>query len=229
MAPAREADKGLKKKTDRFPELLDFYNENDKYTVTNKQRNEYTDLIKGLEDWQKDILSEKSNIYLMDFSNKGGLVMPIFLEVTYADGSKEEIRLNAEIWRKKARKITRMLITEKTVMSVMVDPHWETADTNMDNNHFPRRIEKSRFDLIKGNKSPNMMKEFRTKLKSDKDEKKDKTSRNEIFPKIFKRRYFICYVLGSDGPRTSFLCRFHPDRPAGQQADYRNCPPPVYP
>ncbi|NOZ66070.1 MAG: M1 family metallopeptidase [Alphaproteobacteria bacterium] len=172
LAPARAADEKLKKRTDRFPELNDFYNEHDKYTVTNKQRNDYSALVEGLEDWEKDLLSEKSNIYLMDFTNKGGLVMPIFLEVTYEDGSKEEIRLNAEIWRKNSKKITRMLITDKTVVSVMVDPHWETADTNMDNNHFPRRIEKSRFDLIKGKKKRDMMKDFDVKLDSDKASKK---------------------------------------------------------
>ncbi len=173
LTPDREADKDLQKRTDRFPELLDFYNENDRYSVTNKQRNKYNSLVKGLKDWQKKLLTEKSNIYLMDFSNKGGLVMPIFLEVTYEDDSTEEIRLNAEIWRKNSHKVTRMLITDKTVKSVTVDPHWETADINMANNHFPRRIEKSRIELIKRKKSRDMMKEFETKLKSDDDKKKD--------------------------------------------------------
>ncbi len=171
LAPARRADRDKEKRVDRFPELLDFYNEHDEFTVTNKQRNDYADLLKGLEDWQKDLLNEKSNIYLMDFTNKGGLVMPILLEVTYADDSKQEIRLNAEVWRKNAKKVTRMLITDKIVKSVAVDPHWETADTNMDNNHFPRRIEKSRFDLIKGKKGRDLMKEFDTKLKGAEDEK----------------------------------------------------------
>ena len=171
LTPARRADRDKEKRVDRFPELLDFYNEHDEFTVTNKQRNDYADLLKGLEDWQKDLLNEKSNIYLMDFTNKGGLVMPILLEVTYADDSKQEIRLNAEVWRKNAKKVTRMLITDKIVKSVAVDPHWETADTNMDNNHFPRRIEKSRFDLIKGKKGRDLMKEFDTKLKGAEDEK----------------------------------------------------------
>jgi len=174
LTPARRADRDKEKRVDRFPELLDFYNEHDEFTVTNKQRNDYADLLKGLEDWQKDLLNEKSNIYLMDFTNKGGLVMPILLEVTYADDSKQEIRLNAEVWRKNAKKVTRMLITDKIVKSVAVDPHWETADTNMDNNHFPRRIEKSRFDLIKGKKGRDMMKEFDTKLKGAEDEKDGK-------------------------------------------------------
>ncbi len=178
LTSARTADKELNKRTDRFPELLDFYNENDKFTVTNKQRNEYASLIKGLKDWEVELLKEKSNIYLMDFSNKGGLVMPIFLEVAYEDGSKEEIRITAEIWRKNTKKVTRMLITDKVVESVSVDPYWETADTDMDNNHFPRRIEKSRFELIKSKKGRNMMKEFETKLESEEDlEGKDKDSK----------------------------------------------------
>ncbi len=167
VSPDRLADKKLKKRTDRFPELLDFYNRNDKFTVTNEQRNKYADLLDSLEDWQKELLSDKSNIYLMDFTNRGGLVMPIFLQVTYEDGSSEDIRLAAEIWRKNSEKVTRMLITDKVVKSVTVDPYWETADVNMDNNHFPRRIEKSRFDLFKTKKPRDMMKEYETKLRSD--------------------------------------------------------------
>jgi len=169
LAPARKADEDLKKRIDRLPDVRDFYNEHDPYTVTNKQRNDYSDLLKGLEDWQKDLLTEKSNIYLLDFSNKGGLVMPIFLEVAYEDGTVEEIRLNAEIWRKDTAKVTHMLITDKIIKSVSVDPHWETADTDMDNNNFPRRIEKSRFELIKDKKKRDMMKEFDTKLTGDED------------------------------------------------------------
>ncbi|WP_339863773.1 M1 family metallopeptidase [Paremcibacter congregatus] len=174
LTPARRADQELEKRTDRFPELLDFYNEHDEFTVTNKQRNDYTSLIKGLEDWQKALLSNKSNIYKLHFSNIGGLVMPLPLEVTYEDGSKEEIRINAEIWRKNAKKVTRALITDKVIASVSVDPYWEIADTNMENNHYPRRIEKSRFELIKRKKSRDMMKEFETKLKSEDDDKKEK-------------------------------------------------------
>lgn len=174
LAPARKADKEREMRTDRFPELLDFYNEHDQFTVTNKQRNTYNSLVKGLEEWEKKLLNEKSNIYLMDFSNKGGLVMPIPLEVTYEDGSTEEIRLNAEIWRKNAKKVTRMLITDKVISSVTVDPYWEIADVNMDNNHYPRKIEKSRFELIKRKKGRDMMKEFETKLKSEEDEEEEK-------------------------------------------------------
>lgn len=174
LAPARAADQKLEKRVDRFPELKDFYNENDKFSVTNEQRNSYNDLIKELEDWQKEQLTDTSNIYLMDFSNIGGLVMPILLDVAYTDGSNEEIRLDAEIWTKGADTVTRMLITEKEIASVTVDPHWETADVNLDNNHFPRKINKSRFEIFKDKKRRDMMFEMKTKLKSDEEETEDK-------------------------------------------------------
>jgi len=173
LAPARLADQKLEKRVDRFPELKDFYNENDKFTVTNEQRNTYNSLIKGLEDWEVAQLNNKSNIYLMDFSNKGGLVMPILLDVAYTDGTHQDIRLDAEIWTKGADKVTRMLITEKEVSSVTVDPHWETADVNLDNNHFPRKIEKSRFEIFKSKKRRDMMKEMKTKLKEEEDKEEE--------------------------------------------------------
>jgi len=171
LAPARRADRNLEKRIDNSPDLVEFYNRNDKYSVTNLQRNDYAELVAGLEDWQKKLLTDKSNIYLMDFSSKGGLVMPIILNVAYEDGTKEVIRLTAEIWRKNAKKITRMLITDKRVKSVEVDPFQETADTDRNNNYFPRRIEKSRFELFKAKEPRNMMKELEIGLKNIKKKK----------------------------------------------------------
>ncbi|TAF48399.1 MAG: M1 family peptidase, partial [Sphingobacteriia bacterium] len=40
------------------------------------------------------------HFYEASFSNKGGLVMPIIVEFTYEDGSKETERIPAQIWRK---------------------------------------------------------------------------------------------------------------------------------
>ncbi|HPZ89716.1 MAG TPA: M1 family aminopeptidase, partial [Flavihumibacter sp.] len=41
---------------------------------------------------------KNKHIYEVAFSNKGGLVMPIIVEFTYADGSKEVDRIPAQIW-----------------------------------------------------------------------------------------------------------------------------------
>jgi len=169
-----QRNEGMERYIDSRKELKDFYNENDKFTVTNKQRNTYTSLLDGLEDWEKDLLNDESLIYVMDFTNKGGLVMPIILDVTYEDDSREEIRLPAEIWVKNTKHVNKLIITEKKIKSVTVDPHLETADVNTFNNHFPRKIEESRLELFKRKKARDLMKEIKTPLKDDEEDKKSK-------------------------------------------------------
>ena len=38
---------------------------------------------------------------------------------------------------------------DKFITSIVVDPHWETADTDTENNNFPRRITSSRTEVFK--------------------------------------------------------------------------------
>ena len=48
-------------------------------------------------------------------------------------------------------------MTEKEIVSLQLDPRLETADVNVDNNSFPPRITKSRFQLYKERKRLNPM------------------------------------------------------------------------
>jgi hypothetical protein len=74
----------------------------------------------------------------------------------------------AEIWRSNPRKISKLLLRNKNIVSVMVDPHWETSDADMNNNHYPRQIEKSRLELFKLRQTPrNLMKEMESELELD--------------------------------------------------------------
>ncbi len=91
------------------------------------------------------------NIYEVTLKNKGGLVMPIIIEWTFADGSKEIDRLPAEVWRHNEAEFKRAFLKEKEVVNVMVDPNLELADVNLDNNAFPRTEAESRIDKFKGN------------------------------------------------------------------------------
>lgn len=72
--------------------------------------------------------------YELSFTNKGGLVMPIILEWTFADGTKEVERIPAEIWRKNEKKVRKVFVKEKQATSVRLDPYRETADINEKNN-----------------------------------------------------------------------------------------------
>jgi hypothetical protein len=162
-------NQGIWRRVNDKPELLDFYNEHDEFTVTNAARNRYNASQKKLEDWEKDLLVNGSKFYVLDFKNIGGLVMPIILDITYTDGTTEHLKLPAEIWRRNPDQVSKLLIREKEIKEVVVDPYWETADTDINNNYWPRRIIKSRFELYK-RKKEDMMRDYNEKLKPIKDD-----------------------------------------------------------
>ncbi|WP_444931084.1 M1 family metallopeptidase [Microbulbifer sp. SSSA002] len=159
--------KKLTRIVDGKPELEDFYNQHDMFDVSNEDRNSYQVKLAALDDWEKDLLKVESNVYVLDFSNIGGLVMPLFLRLEYEDGSVEDLRIPAEIWTRNAKKTSKMLVRDKSkvLKSVVLDPHWETADVNVENNFYPRRIIKSRLELFKNEKQRNLMKDWDVELK----------------------------------------------------------------
>ncbi len=100
------------------------------------------------------------NYYELRFSNKGGLVMPIIIEWTYEDGTKEVERIPVEIWSKNEKKVTKVFEKDKVVTSIILDPYQETADIDETNNSFPIREIPSRFQIFKKHKfdsKPNPM------------------------------------------------------------------------
>ena len=174
----RNKEEGKKLWVEENPDVTDFYDENDRFTVTNKERNAYNKFLKGLEPWERKTferaIKEDKNYYVLEFSNLGGLVMPILLELTYEDGTKEEQYIPAEIWRRNHKHVQKLIITEKgkNLVSVTVDPRWETADVDVENNNYPRRIIPSRIEVYKREKSKakvsrDIMQDIKTELKKD--------------------------------------------------------------
>jgi hypothetical protein len=160
----------LPRRVDAHPELKDFYNEHDDFTVTNKDRNTYATAVEGLEDWEKALLKEGKHLYLVDFSNLGGLVSPLVLEITLASGKKYIERVPAEVWRYSPKKITKLIITDEPMTGLTQDPYLETADTDISNNAWPRKATPSRLELFKSTREQSdMMKDFAEKLKTAKD------------------------------------------------------------
>ncbi|GAB3430549.1 M1 family metallopeptidase [Massilia solisilvae] len=158
----------LPRYVDVKPELKDFYNEHDDFTVTNHDRNKYAEAMAGLEDWEKALLKEGKHMYLVDFTNVGGLVSPLVLEITLASGKKYVERVPAEVWRHNPKKITKLVITDEPMVSLTQDPYWETADTDVSNNAWPRKVMPSRLELFKSQQrgmGEDMMKDFNEKLK----------------------------------------------------------------
>ncbi|MBM4233444.1 MAG: M1 family metallopeptidase [Gammaproteobacteria bacterium] len=147
-------NEGRQTRADRYPELKDFYNENDAFVATNKDRNEFKDFREKLRDWERKVLDRSIKageyVYFVDFRNLGGLVTPLPLTLTYADGSTEEYGVPAEIWRYNAVEITKLFVRKKRLVSVELDRNHLIADADKTNNITPRRIEQSRIELFKG-------------------------------------------------------------------------------
>lgn len=134
---------------DKDTSLSDFYNKLDRSVLTKKQENELQAYYNSLSNTEKEIYNSKMFFYEIDFSNKGGMVMPLIIEWNFKDGSKEVERIPAYIWRKNENKITKAFAKPKEVVSINLDPYLETADTNISNNSFNVRNGYSTFELLK--------------------------------------------------------------------------------
>ena len=151
LADLRNTEEGIITRVEERPELLDIYDEYDEFTAGDKELKQYERSMKGLTDpnasdpdWKsktlEEALSKNENYYILEFSNLGGLVMPIPLEINFEDGSKELLQIPVEIWRKEPSKTKWLKQTPKKITSVVLDPYWEIADTNIENNYYPRRM-----------------------------------------------------------------------------------------
>ncbi|EDL61579.1 M1 family metallopeptidase [Gimesia maris] len=174
-------NKSLPKRTEKFPELKDFYNEYDDLDVTDADRKKFEDQLKELKADEKKLLETQKYFYLIDLKNQGGLVMPVILKLTFDDDSSEMLRIPAEIWRLNNKSVSKLILTEKPLKNLILDPHRETADTQLSNNEFPRTISKSYFQLEKSKKSKNEMqkREEEQKKATEKDKPKKESEKKE--------------------------------------------------
>jgi hypothetical protein len=145
-------DKSIVFLTDVDTTLRDFYWRYDRglepYDSVTKQPALAMPAAEGLTDAEKAKYAS-ANLYEVSFINKGGLVMPIILEFTFEDGTKETQRLPAQIWRKNENKVTKVFLTSKKAVSIQLDPMRETADIDESNNKWPNVAAPSKFALFK--------------------------------------------------------------------------------
>jgi hypothetical protein len=159
----------LPKRAERFPELLDFYNEFDDLDVTPADIRKYEKLVDGLDDDQRALLSSELNFYVIDLVNHGGLVTPVVLQLDYQDGSSEELRIPAEIWRRDSSRTSKLVITEKTLAAILIDPHLELVDADTGNNHWPPEIDTGLIRLTDRDRPKNPMQRQRAEEEREDD------------------------------------------------------------
>ncbi len=145
-------DKSIVYAVDADTSLRDFYyNYARGFAVVDTLPIEITNVLFAdtLDNTVKATLAANKNFYELHFTNKGGLVMPLIIEWTFKDGSKEIDRIPAQIWRKDENKVTRVFLKDKEVSSIRLDPLRETADIDESNNVWPTIDLPSKFQLYK--------------------------------------------------------------------------------
>ncbi|RBL88647.1 M1 family metallopeptidase [Chitinophaga flava] len=149
VARQRNKAAGMKYVVDQDTSLQDFYSKWNRFEVTSEDKAAYEQFYSSLSPEEKAMYDSKKNFYEVTFSNVGGLVMPLILEWTFADGTKETDRISAYIWRKNENQVTKVFAKDKKVVSLKLDPLRETADIDESNNSWPREASPSRFEMFK--------------------------------------------------------------------------------
>ncbi|MFV8378457.1 M1 family metallopeptidase [Flavobacterium sp. LB3R33] len=95
---------------------------------------------------EKSKLKSPKFFYEVEFNKPGGMLMPIIVELTYEDDTKETFKYPAQIWRKNNDTAKKVYATEKAIKKIQIDPKLETADIDVTNNAWPKEEVKSKFD-----------------------------------------------------------------------------------
>lgn len=149
-----QADPSIVFLTEQDKELQDFYY---RYNRGQEKVDTTTTHSMSFDYAQKVPTNEKANLknltaYQLDFTNKGGLVMPIILEFTFEDGTKLEDKRPAQIWRHNEKNVKLFYVFDKKLKSIQVDPMKETSDIDEKNNFWSASVSKepaTSFDVFK--------------------------------------------------------------------------------
>ncbi len=150
---------------DRDSTTRDFYNRYDPLKATEREREAHAKWEAGLTAEERAMLGQDLHLYELALKNVGGLVMPVILEWTYADGTTEVERIPAELW-KTSDEVAKVFVKRKEVKAVTLDPFLETADCDLNNNSWPPKMVPTRFDVFKERewRMPNPMQEERNRM-----------------------------------------------------------------
>ncbi|MGB0377053.1 MAG: M1 family metallopeptidase [Flavobacteriaceae bacterium] len=103
----------------------------------------------SLTDEERESLEIPKYFYEIEFEKPGGLVMPLIVEYTYADGSTQRVNYPVQVWRKNDASVRKLIASDKEIVGIQVDPDQETADIDLSNNAWPKSENASEFDKFK--------------------------------------------------------------------------------
>lgn len=149
ISAIRNRDEIKETYNERDPSLNDFYTTYDPLNSDAIDQAEYDEFLENASEEEKANANSMKNYYEVEIKKVGGLVMPVILEFTYADGSTHVERIPAEIWKMGGESVTKVFPSEKEVTKIVLDPFMETADVDTDNNSYPPQPQMSRFEMFK--------------------------------------------------------------------------------
>ncbi|MDO5616381.1 MAG: M1 family metallopeptidase, partial [Cruoricaptor ignavus] len=145
-------DKNITFLVDKDPTLQDFY-----YRYARGKERVDTEKVHSVKANNFEKVNPKdqeklknTKAYQIDFSNKGGMVMPIILKFTFEDGTKLYDKKAAQIWRHNENNVSLTYYFDKPLKSIQLDPMLETADIDTDNNFWGNtEAQTSKFQIFK--------------------------------------------------------------------------------
>jgi len=121
---------------ERDPKVRDYYDTIGREDATAAQRKKAKTADEELTPEERIARNQTDTFYRFRFRNVGGVVMPVILKLDFTDGTTETVRIPAEIWRRNSREVNWQYVTPKTLRRAEIDPLWETADADRENNLF---------------------------------------------------------------------------------------------
>lgn len=135
---------------ERDTTLQDFYNKTDPSQPTNYDTKQFEKAWEKLTEEEKALIQLNANYYEVNLKMIGGIPMPVILQLNYKDGTSEIMRIPAEIWRMGQENVSKVIISNKEISSIILDPYRETADIDTNNNAWPSvPASPSRFKVFK--------------------------------------------------------------------------------
>ena len=119
---------------------------NDKKALKIEEVKLLSDYLNTLSPEERGTLNSPKYFYEVEFNKPGGMIMPILVEITYEDGTVDNYKYPAQIWRKNNDTAKKVYATEKAIKKIQIDPKLETADIDVTNNTWPKEEVKSKFD-----------------------------------------------------------------------------------
>lgn len=170
-----QRNKDIPKYVEENEGLKDFYDEPKKIKATEDEVKKFEKMIADLKPRERKLLKTTKSFTVVDFENRGGVIMPLLVELHLEGGKTQEEVIAAEIWKLDTQRVSKLFVTTKPVTKVVIDPLKQTADVNSNNNVWPPEVKEETFTLTPENKSfDNPMKQDRANKEREAREKAEK-------------------------------------------------------